>query len=222
MIMKTKCTQMVSTESLYVSFAKEPYERDDILHKRPVILRSLLIVATPPPILWILNAHKWWIRNRYTQMVSISHAEVCCSVLRCAKCVAATHCNTLQHTATHCNTLQHTYQHITHFLQNPRGITAMSAVSLAVCCSVLQCVAVCCSALQCVAVCCTVLQCVAVCCSVLQCVAVRCSWRCIRCLVSIAHFLQKSPVISGSFAEIDLRLKASYGSSPPCRIELTI
>jgi len=32
---------------LKVCFAKEPYQRDDILQKRPVILRSLLIVATP-------------------------------------------------------------------------------------------------------------------------------------------------------------------------------
>ena len=30
------------------------------------------------------------------------------------------------------------------------------------------------------------------------------------------HFLQKSPMISGSLAEIDLLLKASYGSSPHC------
>ena len=29
------------------SFAKEPYKRDDILQKRPIILRHLLIVATP-------------------------------------------------------------------------------------------------------------------------------------------------------------------------------
>jgi len=28
-------------------FAKDPHKRDDILKKRPVILRSLLIVATP-------------------------------------------------------------------------------------------------------------------------------------------------------------------------------
>ena len=32
---------------LQVSFAKEPYERDDFLQKRPKISRSLLIVATP-------------------------------------------------------------------------------------------------------------------------------------------------------------------------------
>ena len=35
------------TRSTMISFAKEPYKRDDILQKRPVILRSLLIVATP-------------------------------------------------------------------------------------------------------------------------------------------------------------------------------
>ena len=32
---------------LQVSFAKETYKRDYILQKRPIILRSLLIVATP-------------------------------------------------------------------------------------------------------------------------------------------------------------------------------
>jgi len=32
---------------LKVSFAKEPYKRDSILQKKTVILRSLLIVATP-------------------------------------------------------------------------------------------------------------------------------------------------------------------------------
>jgi len=38
---------VVSSFKLYVSFAKEPYKRDDILHKTPRILRSLLMVATP-------------------------------------------------------------------------------------------------------------------------------------------------------------------------------
>jgi len=39
--------QLVGSLKLKVSFAKEPYKTDDILQKRPTILRSLLIVATP-------------------------------------------------------------------------------------------------------------------------------------------------------------------------------
>ena len=38
---------LVGSLKLYVSFAQEPYKRDDILHKRPILLRSLLMVATP-------------------------------------------------------------------------------------------------------------------------------------------------------------------------------
>ena len=39
--------RLVGSFKWYVSFAKEPYKRDYILQKRPIILRSLLIVATP-------------------------------------------------------------------------------------------------------------------------------------------------------------------------------
>ena len=39
--------RLVGSLKLQVSFAKEPYKTDDILQKRPIVLRSLLIVATP-------------------------------------------------------------------------------------------------------------------------------------------------------------------------------
>jgi len=39
--------RVVGSLKLHVSFAKESYKRDDILEKRPTILRSLLIIATP-------------------------------------------------------------------------------------------------------------------------------------------------------------------------------
>ena len=38
---------LVGSIKLYVSFAKEPYKRDDILQKRPIVLSILLTVATP-------------------------------------------------------------------------------------------------------------------------------------------------------------------------------
>jgi len=41
------CLRLVGSLKLYVSFAKEPYKRDVYSPKRPVILSSLLIVATP-------------------------------------------------------------------------------------------------------------------------------------------------------------------------------
>ena len=39
--------RLVGSLKLQVSFAKEPSKREDILQKRPIILRSLPILATP-------------------------------------------------------------------------------------------------------------------------------------------------------------------------------
>jgi len=39
--------RLVGSLKFLVCFAKEPYKRDDILQKRPIILRNLLIIATP-------------------------------------------------------------------------------------------------------------------------------------------------------------------------------
>ena len=39
---------LVGSIKLQVSFAKEPYKRDYILQKRPIVLRSLLTVASHP------------------------------------------------------------------------------------------------------------------------------------------------------------------------------
>ena len=39
--------------------------------------------------------------------------------------------------------------------------------------------------------------------------------RVVGCLICIGHFLQKSPISNGSFAENDLQFKAYHGSLPP-------
>ena len=78
-----------SLHKIYISFAKEPCKRDDILQKRPKIFRSVLFIAAP-------------YHNMSTHCNTLQHIAT-----------HSTHCNTLQHTAIHCNTLQHTATRIT-------------------------------------------------------------------------------------------------------------
>jgi len=93
---------LVGSIKLQVSFAKEPYKRDYILQKRPVLLSILMTVATP-------------YRNVDTlQHTSIHYNTLQQNILTGVRAVAtcaplfATRCNTLQQTATDCNRLQHT------------------------------------------------------------------------------------------------------------------
>ena len=60
--------RLVGSLKLQVSFAKEPYKRDDILQKRPIILMSLLIVAIP-----------------YFDQCVVKICWVCCQYLSCSK-----------------------------------------------------------------------------------------------------------------------------------------
>jgi len=41
----------------HTSFAKKPYKRDDILQKRPIFWKSLLIVATPSHLKVVIDLH---------------------------------------------------------------------------------------------------------------------------------------------------------------------
>jgi len=46
--------RLVGSLEIYITFAKGPYKRDCILQKRPLFLRSLLIIATPYEIKQLL------------------------------------------------------------------------------------------------------------------------------------------------------------------------
>ena len=82
----------VGSLKLWVSFAKEPYKRDYILQKRHVVLRSLLIVATPYSciVIWRMTIKgcivHWAKVNDYKGVwlercvLQCDYKGVCCSV----------------------------------------------------------------------------------------------------------------------------------------------
>ena len=58
-IAKHCCAPKYLHQVLKISLAKEPYKRDYILQKRPIILRSLLIVATQYVIVRVCVVTHW-------------------------------------------------------------------------------------------------------------------------------------------------------------------
>ena len=80
--------RFVGSVKLYFSFAKEPYKRDYILQKWPVIVRSVLIAATPQAAF----------------VSGYQCVEVHCSVLQCvAVCCSGLQCVAVGCSVLHCD-----------------------------------------------------------------------------------------------------------------------
>ena len=114
----------------------------------------------------------------------------------------ATHCNILHHTATHCYTLQRTHLSRDHtcvfllWVQNSSYTLFYEGMIILIVHTHMHWSSVWAHLL-------------------LQ--RTGCP-RPIECLIFIGHSPRKIPIISGSFAETNLQLKASYGSSPLCNV----
>ena len=156
------------------------------MQKRPIVLRSLLIVATSYYIQHVTRVQKikFSIHTRtraqthtYTHSFSQTHISwldlhlnknVPTTLLLMSRAFKITqNAGTEDHMA-----IKDTLQVLSANVLQRGAAYCIMLRCVAVCCSVLQYAAVCCSVLQRVAVCCSVLQCVAACRSVLQCVAV--------------------------------------------------
>jgi len=102
--------RLVGSLNLQVSFAKEPYNRDYILQKRPIIFRSLLIVATPYER---IRVHMYW-QHTATQCCSGVHESGRVRVHICQQHAATYFCGAMYKSgrntyayilSTYCNTL---------------------------------------------------------------------------------------------------------------------
>ena len=99
---------VVGSLKLYISFAKEPYKRDDILQKNPIFLRRLLIVATPyAHVVHIICDYRSLLQNivsfigLFCKRDYLSHvSRVICtlSVIACHTCHSLTRVNESCHT----------------------------------------------------------------------------------------------------------------------------
>jgi len=130
---------LVGSIKLWVSFAKEPYRRANILQRRPIILSILLIVATPYLLSEQCRLCCFKIIGLFCRILSLLQNIGSCVVFggSCRTYVhifqgadlkffnetkiirisvrhlvfLETYCSTLQHTAEHCSTLQCTATH---------------------------------------------------------------------------------------------------------------
>jgi len=86
---------LVGSIKWWVSFAKEPYRRDDILQKRPIILSILLTVATPYQISYIQYCLLWF-GTPHTLHPTLNPEPSCMShihrVWECPTCVCMCVC----------------------------------------------------------------------------------------------------------------------------------
>ena len=71
---------LVGSIKLYASFAKEPYKRDDILQKRPIILSILLTVATPYVYIIVCFIGLSYIQGTQHTFVHTTHISQMCVV----------------------------------------------------------------------------------------------------------------------------------------------
>jgi len=173
--------RLVGSLKFKVSFAEYSLFHRALLQKRPIIVRSLLILATPYNTLWHSPLQKLRPRNPPYWETQISRFLVkhfklrfwfklnlyrgiwdswCCGFQGCGILSGNCHMShdSFIHDMTHENrryalcTLVNVYTCIVSINYTPHPLLARVLQCAAVCCSVLQCVAVCCSVLQGVAV----------------------------------------------------------------------